>query len=155
MARSLINFAIARSSSSRIVWSSHIKHDIIEVFKVVLGCRICRFISSSIVIIWTEFWVFSVDINKLIVLKRHVLFDEIIDTLTKANLIVKTWWSHKGCWSTVHFWKLDWAFLLVSSHTLIEFFDFDLLNISITSILENDKLMSNDSVCNLLFFFSV
>ena len=84
MAAVLIAFAIARTSSSRIGRCGHIKHHIIEIFKVVIRtcCIVARFSSSRVLCICSEFGILSMYINKLIILERHIFFDEIIDCFT-------------------------------------------------------------------------
>jgi len=155
----LIHLAITRTTTTRIVWCCHIKHNIIKVFEVV-------FIASTIVVFGTisisiricilsEFWVFRVNINELIVLERHIFFDEIINTLAKANLVIQTWRFDQSCRGTIHLWKLDWILLHLPWYSLLKFFNLNLFDISVACILKNNELMCNNSICYLLLFFWV
>ena len=85
MTRVLVDFAISWPSTSWIVWSCHVKHYIIEIFEIVFWCTIgtvIRFIVSIVCIIWAKLWILSMDVDKLIILKRHIFFDEVINTFT-------------------------------------------------------------------------
>ena len=80
----LITFAIARTSSSRIGGCGHVKHDIIEIFEVVIctSCVVAWFSSARVLGICSEFGILGMYINKLIILDRHIFLDKIIDCFT-------------------------------------------------------------------------
>lgn len=138
------------SSSWFRIWSCHFKHNIIKVVVLLLFLLL-----TSVVICTCWFrWILQLHIYHLIVLELHVFLNEIEDSLAQTDFVVQTGRSNeRGGLSTValgefHCFQLLSLFFAIG---VVKFSNLNFLNVFVASVLENYQLVSNYSICYLLF----
>ena len=74
------------------IWCCHVKHDIIKLLICLTwGIYVrCSLLFIAIRYVPSNFWLFCLNINVLVICKRHILLDKIYNSLTQADLIVET-----------------------------------------------------------------
>jgi hypothetical protein len=86
-------------------WSSHVEHYVIEIILLVI-CIICTAVSLASAMIarrLEDFGLLKHYINELFICGGHILLDEVVDGLTKADLVVETRGSNQRIGLTIPF----------------------------------------------------
>ena len=130
------------------VGSSHIKHNVVEII-----IQILIFLLVIIIIASGLRWIFKLDINDLVLLQLHVLFNEVKNCLAETDLVVETGGpDQRGRLCAISLCQLYrfQVLLFFLALSVVELSDLDLLDVLVARVLQDDQLMSNDSIRYLL-----
>ena len=86
-------------------WSSHVEHYVIEIVLLVI-CIICTAVSLASAMIarrLEDFRLLKYHINELFISSGHILLDEVVDGLAKADFVVETRGSYQRIGLTIAF----------------------------------------------------
>lgn len=94
-----------------------------------------------------HFRIFLLNVDELVIVERHVLFDEVINCLAETDFVVERWRSYEWRRLAISFRYLDsWCLLI---HLVIEFSNHDFFNVLVACCFKYNQLMSNYSISNL------